>query len=56
MAIIAFPRSGSVSLFESVRRFRARHQLTESERHNLHLARGRSAVYTASLGGHPFHQ
>ncbi|MEU6585255.1 hypothetical protein [Nocardia sp. NPDC046763] len=59
MAVIAFPRSGHVSLTasltDSVRRYVTRHRLSEQERHNLHLARGRSAVYTASLGGHPFH-
>ncbi|MFJ9363488.1 hypothetical protein ACIRRA_03580 [Nocardia sp. NPDC101769] len=55
MAVIAFPRSGHVSLTASVRRYITRHRLSEQERHNLHLARGRSAVYTASLGGHPFH-
>ncbi|WP_067562542.1 hypothetical protein [Nocardia acidivorans] len=41
-------------LGESTRRVRARHTLTEAERHNLRAARGRSAVYTASLGGRGF--
>ncbi len=37
------------------RRAGARHNLTEAERHNLRAARARTAVYTASLGGHPYH-
>ncbi|WP_162958083.1 hypothetical protein [Nocardia yunnanensis] len=60
MATIAFPRVRTQLtvlsvLGDSVRRVRARHELTEQERHNLSLSRSRSAVYTASLGGHPFH-
>ncbi|MVU79100.1 hypothetical protein GPX89_17840 [Nocardia sp. ET3-3] len=60
MAVIAFPRTRNPLtvlsvLGDSARRVRARHTLTESERANLRIARSRAAVYTASLGGHPFH-
>lgn len=40
-------------LSESARRMRARHTLTAAERRNLRAAGIGSAVYTASMGGHP---
>ncbi|MFF3572334.1 hypothetical protein [Nocardia jiangxiensis] len=43
-------------LGESVRRIRARYDLTPQERHNLHLAHIPPAVVTASLGGHTNHR
>ncbi|MEV6096723.1 hypothetical protein [Nocardia sp. NPDC051981] len=60
MAVIAFPRIRTPLtvlsvLGDSARRVRACHHLTESERANLRIARSRVAVYTASLGGHPYH-
>lgn len=59
MAVITFPRTTTISpiasLAEAIRRRLARWQLTDQERRNLQLARSRTAVYTASLGGHPFH-
>ncbi|MFE3002554.1 hypothetical protein ACFXG4_47260 [Nocardia sp. NPDC059246] len=60
MAVIAFPRTRTALtvlsvLGDSARRVHARHHLTESERANLRIARSRVAVYTASLGGHPYH-
>ncbi|MEV6135722.1 hypothetical protein AB0L63_06590 [Nocardia sp. NPDC051990] len=44
----------STALVDSVRRIRARMFLTEQERANMRASRGRSAVYTASLGGHSY--
>ncbi|APA99942.1 hypothetical protein [Nocardia seriolae] len=59
MATIAFPGAHAPLtvlsvLAAPVRRVRARHRLTDQELANLRLARSRAAVYTASLGGHPF--
>ncbi|WP_067898717.1 hypothetical protein [Nocardia vaccinii] len=52
-----FPRRAALrtTLGESVRRVRARYNLTPQERHNLHLAHIPPAVVTASLGGHAEH-
>lgn len=59
MAAIAFPArdtvSPSVALSGILRRFRTRVRLTEQERVNMRAARPRAALYTASLGGHPYH-
>ncbi|MFE3191298.1 hypothetical protein ACFXHA_19970 [Nocardia sp. NPDC059240] len=59
MAVIAFPHrdtiSMPVSLINLVRRLRTRARLTDQERHYMAAARPRAALYTASLGGHPYH-
>ncbi|MFI1913967.1 hypothetical protein [Nocardia sp. NPDC020380] len=59
MAVIAFPArdhvSPSVALNGILRRFWTRARLTEQERVNMRAARPRAALYTASLGGHPYH-
>ncbi len=57
MIRMAFPYRAALrgALGESVRRIRARYDLTPQERHNLHLAHVPPAVVTASLGGHAGH-
>ncbi|GAB0105078.1 hypothetical protein JMUB6875_40560 [Nocardia sp. JMUB6875] len=58
MAVIAItPRTGTLTATLSgiARRLTVRARLTDQERHNMQAARSRVAVYTASLGGHPFH-
>ncbi|MEC3953178.1 hypothetical protein VMT65_09080 [Nocardia sp. CDC153] len=60
MATFAMPRARTPLtvlsvLGASIGRVRARYGLTDQERANMRLARSRAAVYTASLGGHPFH-
>ncbi|WP_040816592.1 hypothetical protein [Nocardia concava] len=56
-AITLTPRAVSLpaTLSAIAHRLHIRARLTDQERHNMAAARSRVAVYTASLGGHPFH-
>ncbi|MFJ9367101.1 hypothetical protein ACIRRA_22130 [Nocardia sp. NPDC101769] len=59
MAVIAFPTHDTISptatVSEFFRRFRTKVRLTDQERAHMQAARPRAALYTASLGGHPYH-
>ncbi|MFD6158671.1 hypothetical protein ACFWF7_02660 [Nocardia sp. NPDC060256] len=55
----AFPRQLPVwpALIHSARRVLARYRLTPEEHRNLAEARAaRAAIFTASMGGHPYYR
>ncbi|WP_405484606.1 hypothetical protein [Nocardia sp. NBC_00511] len=58
MAVIAFPTrdtTTALTVGAFFRRWRGRARLTDQERVNMRAARPRTAIYNASLGGHPYH-